>query len=337
MTDQDLETEEPTVEVLTETPQIREQLDALESEVVGPKVEELKDEEIVDQIEAINEETLDFLRKQKDSQDPETAERAQLQYEVYGSMVILLQEVENLILEQKFDEAEAKVITYLDELKLTLQNKGLELPAIENALREIEDFVNLYGAMVEQTELKEPSTKMKLLSTGLDVLPFVGGAKMLAEGVAGKNMAGQKLSGKQALLHAGEGALWLTVDTAATAAGAVSFGTGSGVIEGAALALKAPKAARLLTRSAALVRATRGAGKGSRALYNVGRFLVEHPTLAKQADKLVARGVEARKAALITLPARVGEVSEARRNSAEVIEAVHKERQELLDAIGQLV
>lgn len=333
---QNLETQESTLEVLPETPQVREQLEALESEVVGPKVEELKEEEIVDQIEAINDETLEFLRKQKESEDPEVRKKAELQYEMYEAMVRLLQEVENLILESKFDEAEQKTIAFLDAQKTNLEGRGVELPAIENALRELQDFINLYGAMVEQTELKEPDAKMKLLSTGLDVLPFVGGAKMLAEGVAGKNLAGQKLSGKQALLHAGEGALWLTVDTAAVAAGAVSVGTGSAIVEGAALALKAPKATRLLTRSAALVRATRGAGKGSKALYNVGRFLVEHPTLAKQADKLVARGVEARRAALLSLPARVGEVSEARRNSAEVIEAVHKERQELLEAIGNL-
>jgi hypothetical protein len=85
-----------------------------------------------------------------------------------------------------------------------------------------------------------------------------------------------------------------------------------------------------------VVRATKGAGKGSRALYNVGRFLVEHPSLAKQADKVVARGVEARKAALIAVPGKFAEAREAQRNSAELLQTVTKERQEMVGALGQI-
>ena len=149
-------------------------------------------------------------------------------------------------------------------------------------------------------------------------------------------MVGEDLSLKKRALYVAEGSLWLTVDTVAAAAGAVSVGTGTVAVEAAGFALKAPKAAKLLSRGAAVIRATKGAGKGSRAIYNAGRFLVEHPQIAKQADKVVARGVEARRAALLATPGQLSQVREEGKKSSELIQTVNKERQELVEALGQV-
>lgn len=329
--------EEPnTLPVLPENPDTQAQLDALESEVVGEHIDQMTDEQLVESIEAVNDETLEFLKQKSQDENHEIAERAKFQYEVYGATLVLLENVRTLILQKENEKAEEAVIEFLNQQILRMQGMGLDAAYIDNAIREIQDFINIYGQMVEQVELKEPSAKMQLLSTGLDILPFVGGAKIMVEGAVGKNLVGEDLSLKKRALYVGEGALWLTVDAVAIGAGAVSAGAGAGVVETAGLALKAPKAAKLITRSAAVIRATKGAGKGSRAVYNVGRFLVEHPTIAKQADKVVARGVEARKAALLAAPGKLSEVRTEQRNSAEVIQAVNQERQELVTALGDI-
>ncbi len=337
--DEEILTEQETVPVLPETPETREQLDALESEVVGPKIDEMSDDELVKNIEAMNDETLAFLKEKSADENREIAERAKFQYEVYGATLVLMQKVHELILQKESDKAEEVVMAFLDEQIARMQAMGLGSVYIENAVREIQDFVNIYGQMVEQVELKEPTAKMQLLSTGLDIIPFVGGAKMMAEGALGKNLVGEELSAKKRVLYVAEGGMWLTVDAVALGAGAVTApagGEGGIAVEGVAMAFKAPKAAKLLTRSAAVVRATKGAGKGSRALYNVGRFFVEHPNLAKQADKVVARGVEARKAGLLAAPGQISDLREAQRNSAELLQTVTKERQEMVDALGQI-
>lgn len=328
--------EQDVLPVLPETPEIKEQLDALESEVVGPHIEEMKDEELMENINAVNDETLDFLKLKADDENKETAERARFQLEVYGATLVLLESVRELIRQKEFEKAEEKVIAFLNEQVQKMEGSGMDQIAIQNAIREIQDFVNIYGQMVEQTEVIEPSAKMQLLSTGLDILPFVGGAKIFVEGAVGKNFAGEELSLKKRALYVAEGSLWLTVDTVAAAAGVVSGGTGTVVVEAAELALKAPKAAKLLTRGAAVIRATKGAGKGSRAIYNAGRFLVEHPQIAKQADKVVARGVEARRLALLKTPGEMSQVKEEGKKSMELIEAVNQERQELVAALGQV-
>lgn len=337
--DEEVMEEHSTLPILPETPDTQVQLDALESEVVGEHIDQMTDEQLVESIEAVNDETLEFLKQKSQDENREIAERAKFQYEVYGATLVVLEGVRELILEEEFDKAEEKVMAFLNEQIARMQAMGLDSTYIENAIREIQDFINIYGQMVEQTELKEPSAKMQLLSTGLDILPFVGGAKIMAEGAVGKNMVGENLSLKKRALYVGEGALWLTVDTVALGAGLVTApagGEGGILVEGAALALKAPKAAKLVTRSAAVIRATKGAGKGSRAIYNVGRFLVEHPTIAKQADKVVARGVEARKAALLAAPGKISELRDNQRNSAELLQAVNTERQELVTALGDI-
>ncbi|MFA4815220.1 MAG: hypothetical protein WC924_05060 [Candidatus Gracilibacteria bacterium] len=325
--DEEIMEEQNTLPVLSETPDTREQLDALESEVVGPHIDAMDDKELMESIEAVNDETLEFLKQKSQDENREVAERAKFQYEVYGATLVLLESVRELILQREFEEAEKRVIAFLDQQMARMRAMGLDSVYIENAIREIQDFINIYGQMVEQVELKEPGAKMQLLSTGLDILPFVGGAKIMAEGAVGKNMIGEDLSLKKRALYVGEGALWLTVDAVAL---------GAGVVETVGLALKAPKAAKLVTRTAAVIRATKGAGKGSRVIYNVGRFLVEHPNIAKSADKVVARGVEARRAALLAAPGKISELREAQRNSTELLQAVNMERQELVEALGQM-
>ncbi len=337
--DEEVLEEQSTLPVLPETPQVRQQLDELETEVVGEKVETMSDEELMKNIEAMNDETLDFLKKQAEVEDRDVAERAKFQYEVYGATLILMEKVRTWILQHEDEKAEAAVIEFLNQQIARMQSMGLSSEYIQNAIREIQDFVNIYGQMVEQVELTEPSAKMRLLSTGLDILPFVGGAKMMVEGAVGKNLVGEDLSAKSRVMYAAEGGLWLVVDCVALGAGAVTApagGEGGMLVEGAAMALKAPKAAKLLTRGAAVIRATKGAGKGSRAIYSVGRFLVEHPSIAKQADKVVARGIEARKAGLLAAPGQYKEMRDAQQNSAELLQTVNTERQELVSALGDI-
>ena len=317
------------VPVIPETPHIREQLDALQNEVVGPEIEDMADDELMEHIESINDETLEMLKEQD-------GERAEFQLKVYEKLLVLFEDVEPLIQAENFEEAEEKSMKFLDDLVEDMEGMGMEDEAIGHATAEVQDFINIYGSMVDQASVSA-RMKMELLSTGLDILPFVGGAKLMTEGVHGKTLAGKDLGLSKRLLHVAEGSMWLSVDTIALAAGAGSFGTGTAAVEAGAMAFKAPKAAKLLGRSAALMRATKGAGKGSKALFNASRFLVKHPnTVGRAADKLVARGVTARRAALMRAPKEAAQAQAAEMKSQELIQTVNQEREEMLTALGDI-
>ncbi|MEK7146024.1 MAG: hypothetical protein AAB802_02465 [Patescibacteria group bacterium] len=327
---------EPIPEIKEE--KIGEELEALEDEVLGPDLDELTPDELHEQVDIVNASSLEFLRLQSQSENAGIAERAQFQMEVWEDMDALMKEIHGLIETEDFESAEKSAVAFLEKQITRLQEMGLKDEFINSVIKEMQDLINLYGDMVEQNVVVA-SEKMELLSTGLDLVPFVSGAKMLVEAGAGKDMAGHKMSSGGRLMHAAEGAVWLTVDLVGAGAGAATAGTGTAVVEGVKYATMAPKGAKVLSRGAAVLRATAKGNKtlnaGSKVLFNAGRFLVKHPRIAKRADEFVELAGDTRKLSALAAPVKAGEVMVEKKKSSEILDRLNKERQELRSILDE--
>lgn len=317
---------------------IGEELEALEDEVLGPDLDELTPEQLNEQVEILNASSLEFLKLQAQSENPGFAERAQFQLEVWEDMNTLMTEIHGFIETENFEAAEKKSTAFLESQIARLEKLGVQDEFIDIAIREMQQLLNVYGDMVEQNVVVA-NEKIELLSTGLDLVPFVSGAKMLAEAGVGKDMAGHKMSSGGRLIHAAEGAVWLTVDLVGAGAGAATAGTGTAVIEGVKYATMAPKGAKVLSRGAAVLRATSKGNKalknGSKVLFNAGRFFVKHPRLAKRADELIEVASDTRKLSALAAPVKAGEVVVAKKKSSEILQQLNQERQDLMASIDE--
>lgn len=287
-------------------------------------------------VEELHEETLECLKEQMKSRDPEEAACARFQYEVYESMMELLDEVSDLIQAEDFEAAEKKCTDFLQSIKEKLEGMGVESDRMANALDEIGDFLRLCELLTRDL-FKENRTKMSLFSVILDLMPF-GGAKMIYEGSRGKTLMGEPLEGGARLVHMAEGTGWILVDTAAVLAGLATGGTAGAAIEGVAMAARAPKAAHLLEGASVFLRGKNAERFGGMAqkLTEVGTLMENNPILAEQADRLLRRGLDARNLAKKKAPEAVTDHRDRLRESAQVYELVHAERAELLGALASV-
>jgi hypothetical protein len=289
---------------IPETPEIRAQIDAMESEVLGPEIEEMSDEELRESTEAVNEDMLEYLRMKKKSDNKEEARRARVQYELYEDTNELMEEIEELIDKDKFEKAEKLSIKFLDKIQKKLAKEGAEDDYILAAAQQLQDYLTIHGQMAENTKYK-PKLWLAITSNVIDAIPFVGSTKMMAEAGFGKTMDGTHLGLKKRVFKAGEAALWGVVDVAAVALGAFTVGGGAVLVEGSAIALKGARAAKGISaasksvkgvrRTAAVLRTAKGTSKGAKAMMNVSRFMVKHPHLVTKTDDVVRMGAQLRK------------------------------------------
>lgn len=131
-------------------------------------------------------------------------------------------------------------------------------------------------------ETDNPTAKSRLykLACGAaDFIPVVGPAKMLAEAAQGQTLGGDTLTGWKRFLHGAEGLTFLAIDL-----------TGFGAV--ATKLAKAGKgglmSAKLLTRTAALMRVLKVPRQAYMPVFRAGAFLLRHPRLAQ----LATRGIE---------------------------------------------
>lgn len=128
----------------------------------------------------------------------------------------------------------------------------------------IESFQERRGAILNGLLTDE------IVNSGLNLVPFAGGGKMLVESISGKELSGHKLYGKERIIHGAIGAGSLALDF-----------TGIGVMS---------KAGVLAGRSVGLVKkvgaglAKRGAFRGARIFEKTAELMVKHPNLTAKAE-----------------------------------------------------
>lgn len=278
---------------------VKESLDALKTEVDGPEIDEMSDEELRISIDDINEDLVDYLKVKSHSENKQEAARAKLQLKIYMDTLELFDDIKPLIEEEKFEKAEEKTIAFLNRLEKKLKKEDVSDEKIKEAIQQTQDLINLYGEMVDVTK-KRPGVGMTILSAGIDIIPFVGGAKIATEGFIGRSMTGEKYGLIKRLLKVGEGTFWIAVDTAGVLVGLFSVGSGEVIVEGAAIAAKGAKGleaaaavsktAKGLSTSAAALRAAKETSKGARVLTGLSRFVVEHPSLITKSESVIKAG-----------------------------------------------
>lgn len=130
--------------------------------------------------------------------------------------------------------------------------------------RTIEGFQEKRGAILTNVLTSET------VNSGLNLIPFAGGGKMIVESISGKELSGHKLSGKERIIHGAIGAGSLALDF--TGIGEMSK---AGVLAGRSVGLVEKVGAGL---------ATKGAVRSARVFEKTAEFMVKHPDLTAKAE-----------------------------------------------------
>jgi hypothetical protein len=120
----------------------------------------------------------------------------------------------------------------------------------------------------------------EVVSNGLNLVPFAGGGKMLFESIAGKELSGAKLTGKERIIHAAMGAGSLALDFTGIGElkdGAILLGKSTGLVEKLGVTL-----------------AERGAEGSARIFARTAEFMTANPTLTTQAEKFAEAKIKGR-------------------------------------------
>ena len=118
-----------------------------------------------------------------------------------------------------------------------------------------------------------------VVSNGLDLVPFVGGGKMLAESITGNTLDGDELNGKSRIIHAAMGAGSLALDF--TGVGEVKEGA---LLTGKSVGMIGKLAAELTEK---------GAIKAARLFEISARFMAAHPELTATAEQAAESQIRA--------------------------------------------
>lgn len=218
--------------------------------------------------------------------DPQSVEARA--FETMGDMQTeldaTLNDVGVALAEGKIDSAITRVRSMVEHFeKARLKHLPTEIQTMYDGVKR-----NLDAAL----QANDPTAKSKLYRFACgaaDFVPVLGPAKMLAEATRGTTFGGDELHGWQRFLHGTEGLVFLAVDL-----------TGFGAV--ATKLAKAGKgglmSAKLLTRTAALMRVLKVPRNVYKPIFRSGTFLLRHPRLAALATRGLQAGIKERQARL---------------------------------------
>lgn len=149
----------------------------------------------------------------------------------------------------------------------------VELKEIEQSAekqREIENLESERGNMLVDILTSE------IVSTGMDFLPFVGGAKMMIESIAGETLSQEELTPKERVIHGAVGATVLALDFIPLIGTAAGESLKAGVIAGRSIGMAEKIGVKL---------AEEGLPKASEIFIKTSKFMAEHPKLTEKAEK----------------------------------------------------
>lgn len=153
------------------------------------------------------------------------------------------------------------------------QKNNAELKDLEKSAekeRKIEELEAERGNMLVDILTSE------IVSTGLDFVPFVGGAKMLVESIAGETLSHDELTPKERIIHGAVGATVLALDFIPLIGTAAGEGLKAGVLAG--------RSAGMVGKIGIEV-AERGLPRAGEIFAKTSEFMAEHPKLTEKAEK----------------------------------------------------
>jgi hypothetical protein len=137
-------------------------------------------------------------------------------------------------------------------------------------IKNIEKERTMEGFQQERGTILRDLLSFETMNSGINLVPFAGGGKMLVEAIAGKELTGNELTGKERVIHGAIGAGSLALDfTGIGEAGKV------GVIAGKSIGLIEKIGARL---------SAKGAVRSARIFEKTAEFMVKNPELTAKAE-----------------------------------------------------
>ncbi len=133
--------------------------------------------------------------------------------------------------------------------------------------------------IIEGAQEKRASLLKRTFSGAIDLLPFVGGAKMAAEAVAGNTTTGEKMTGSGRVIHGAMGVASVALDFT----GIGEAGKAIGLI-GRSVELMGKAAEKLLEK---------GAVKTASLVTKTAIFMGKHPKLVLEGEKLAEQKIGA--------------------------------------------
>lgn len=330
---------------------VKNELNRLEQEVLKDD-QDMTPEDWERELDEMRQGEIEYLERQTGNPDKEVADRAEFVLKIKKDIDTLVDETSKDVMAGNLEGAQEKVVKFLKGEKAYLESLPLDGADIEVALAQMDVLIQIDLTMVQADE-KTRSKVLMLLSAGIDLIPLVGGAKMMTEASLGKTLDGQDLGGIKRVLHFGEGAFWELVDVASLALLAAG---GSGVVtEGAAVAAKGARVAEVAAKGA---RAAEGAAKagrfsegllrggalfgkysvpGAKTMVRAGKFLEENEKVARVIDETYEIQKAARKAQEIKgIKDKTLAVKKSYEERLELINQINEEREKLTDLLENM-
>lgn len=124
----------------------------------------------------------------------------------------------------------------------------------------------------------------EVVNQGLNVVPYVGGTKMVHESIVGRDMSGKELSGAKRVIHGGVGAASMTLDFVSPGLEKPGMAFGANVV-------KTEGETALIMGKIGETISDKGDEKSGRVFARTGKFMADHPEDTSEAERYADRRI----------------------------------------------
>ena len=194
-----------------------------------------------------------------------------------GSIGYSVDQIRNFMKDKGINDQLIEVAKRMKEEALKSKDKIQEVVSSENAENQAEKEATMEKFQEKRGGMIKDILTSEIVSSGLDLVPFAGGGKMMVESIAGETLSGQQMTGKDRIIHGAIGAGSLVIDFV----GVGEIGKG-GIIVGKGALWVGKAGEKLLSK---------GAVKGARIFEKTAKFMTAHPELTAKAENFAEKKI----------------------------------------------
>jgi hypothetical protein len=172
-----------------------------------------------------------------------------------------------------------KIQVQIEKLIKDVISQIRQITARESGVENQETTEVMERSQEERARMLTQVLTSEITSTGLDLVPFAGGGKMIVESIAGKKLTGKQLSGKSRIIHGAMGAGSLVLDL-------------TGIGEAKDAAILAGKSVGIFEKIAAKL-GEKGVARAAKIFLTTGRFMADHPEITAKAERFADQQIRA--------------------------------------------
>ncbi|MCX6745239.1 MAG: hypothetical protein NTX82_06995 [Candidatus Parcubacteria bacterium] len=187
-----------------------------------------------------------------------------------GSIGYSVDQIRKFMQEKGIDTQLLEVANRIKEQAKLSKDKIQEVSASESAESQAEKEKTMEKFQAKRGGMIKDILTSEIVSSGLDLVPFAGGGKMLVESIAGGTLSGQQMTGKERIIHGALGAGSLVIDFIGI--GEIEKG---GLLVGKGIVLVEKAGSKL---------AQKGIIKGAKIFETTAKFMAKNPQLVEKAE-----------------------------------------------------